>query len=73
MTIFNLLKWAGIPERMEAVNMFSRYIPQAELARFEGLRQKQGLIPDFLIALKAGGQPHSVLHELNVTSISQSR
>ena len=72
-TLYNLCKWAGLPVQMEVVNLFSRHIPQVELARIERHRQKQGLIPDFLIKSTAGGEINSVLHKLKVISISQSR
>ena len=54
-------------------NLFSRFIPQDSLARFESNRQCQALTPDFKIVFQVGGQYRSVLHELKIISSSQTR
>ena len=71
--IYPLCIWAGIPAEMEVFNLFSRFIPQEGLSRFESNRQRQGIVPDLKIVFQAGGQPRAVLHELKVISVSQSR
>ena len=59
--------------QMEVANLFSRLIPQRELARYEANRQRQAIIPDLQIVLQVGGLPTAVLHELKCISVSQSR
>ena len=73
MTIYDLCRWAGLPAEVEVFNLFSRLIPQAELARYERNRQRQAIIPDLRVVIPVGGQPTSVLHELKCISVSQSR
>ena len=73
MTLYRLCLWAGISAETEVFNLFSRFIPQDSLARFESNRQRQALIPDFKIVFQVGGQQRSVLHELKIISSSQTR
>ena len=54
-------------------NLFSRHIPQAGLSRIERARDRQGMVPDFKIALTVGGETRQVLHELKIISSNQSR
>ena len=72
-TLYNLCKWAGVPAEMEVYNLFSRLIPQRELARYESNRQRQAIIPDLRVVLQVGGLSTPVLHELKCISVSQSR
>ena len=72
-TLFRLCQWVGMPAEMEVFNIFSRFIPQEGLARFESARQRQGLIPDMRVVYQVGGQPRPVLQEIKVISSSQSR
>ena len=72
-TMYRLCQWSGMPAEMEVFNIFSRFIPQEGLARFESARQRQGLIPDMRVVYQVGGQPRPVLQEIKVISSSQSR
>ena len=72
-TLINMCKWAGLPVQMEVAKLFSRLIPQRELARYEANRQRQAIISDLQIVLQVGGQPTAVLHEVKCISVSQSR
>ena len=72
-TLYNMCKWAGLKAEMEVFNLFSRLIPQGELARYENNRQRQAIIPDLRIVFNVGGQPAAVLHEVKCVSISHSR
>ena len=53
--LYRLCVWAGLPCELEVFNLFSRHIPQAGLSRIERARDRQGMVPDFKIALKVGG------------------
>ena len=72
-TLYNMCKWAGLPAEMEPYNLFSRFIPQRELARYESNRQRQAIIPDMHVVLPVGGQSAQVLVEIKCCSYSQSR
>ena len=72
-TMFNMCKWAGLKAKVEAYNVFSRLIPQRELARYEKNRQRQAIIPDLRIVFNVGGQSVAGLNECKVISISSSR
>ena len=69
--LHRLLVWAGIPVSCEVFNLFASSIPQEGLNRLEGVRRRQGLVPDFRIPVEGGGG--SALCELKCMSASSSR
>ena len=73
MMLYNLCKWAGLPAEMEVYNLFSRLIPQQGLTRYERNRKRQAIIPELHIVIPVGRESKSVLQEIKVISVSQTR
>ena len=63
----------GLSVDVAAFNLFSCFIPQAKVARFDKHCQPQGIVSGLCIVIPVGEQPTSVLHELKCYSISQIR
>ena len=70
MTLYNLCKWVGLPA---VYNLFSGLIPQRGFASYERNRQRQAIIPHLRIVLPVGRDSKSVLQEIKVISVSQTR
>ena len=68
-----LCTWSALPCELEVFNLFFLCLPQQGLARIDGARDRQSMVPDMKITLTQGGVSAPVLHELKVISSSQSR
>ena len=53
--LHRLMKWAGMTVQCEVYGLFAADIPQAALARIDQNRKRQGIIPDFMLPSKEGG------------------
>ena len=73
MTLYNLCKWAGLPVKTEVYNLLSRLILQDVLTRFKLNIQRQLIISDLGIVFPVGRESKSVLAEIKLVSISQTR
>ena len=69
-----LMMWSSMPSTCEVFGLFSHLIPQEGLNRLERGRERQGMVPDFLIELpsQTGGKTKR-LAELKVLNCCPTR
>ena len=74
MELNRLFMWSSMPSTCEVFGLFSHLIPQEGLTRLERGRERQGLVPDFLLGLSnpAGGREDR-LAELKVINCCLTR
>ena len=72
--INRLLMWSRMPSTCEVFGLFSHLIPQEGLSRIESGRERQGMVPDFLIEVQSetGGKTRR-LAELKVINCCPTR
>ena len=72
--INRLLMWCSMPSTCEVFGLFSHLIPQEGLNRLERGRERQGMVPDFLIEVpcETGGKTRR-LAELKVINCCPTR
>ena len=69
-----LFFWSSMPSTCEVFGLFSNLIPQEGLNRLERGRERQGMVPDFMLGMKnpTGGKVNR-LAELKVINCCSSR
>ena len=69
-----LIMWCGLPATCEVFGLFSHLIPQEGLSRMERGRERQGMVPDFMMDIpNPTGEVASRLAELKVLNCCPSR